>query len=334
MNDTKRFLLQVALAPVNGSRFQPTGFPDIGAATFQRPKAGTDEGWEQCLLLESAQSMANRLEAVGWDAHENRPVDALAGLPYVRVVKEGQFLTASRLEAHRLASPYIKEALDADGRPFGEHLKERLSLTEGQPDDLRTIAQALFRIDPLSLVHGVFFAEKSWPTQPKVTRALMAEIEAADVREAVSGGVKKDHVSPRSSEGAGSREGFGMVPFHRTEWTARSIVASFVIDRAQLRSFGLSEPATDLLDTIARWEIRSLVDEPMRLRTACDLERLDDGDLVDRSGEVLPSRADLEAELRTAIDACRDELGDGEPIELVWSPAKRKKGKAESSEEA
>jgi CRISPR-associated protein Csb1 len=56
------------------------------------------------------------------------------------------------------------------------------------------VARACFAPDPLSLVHGVFFARKNWPWQPKVARAVTSFIEAYDVRPAVSGGVKRDSV--------------------------------------------------------------------------------------------------------------------------------------------
>src|ERR1039457_3074600 len=55
-----RLLLEAKLNPLAGTRFQPTGFPDLGAAQYKLPD-GTD-----MLLVESAQSMANRLEAVLW----------------------------------------------------------------------------------------------------------------------------------------------------------------------------------------------------------------------------------------------------------------------------
>ena len=56
-----RLLMEAELEPVQGTRFQPTGFPDLGAATYEGPD-GTP-----MLLVESAQSMANRLESVCWD---------------------------------------------------------------------------------------------------------------------------------------------------------------------------------------------------------------------------------------------------------------------------
>jgi len=57
LQDCSRMLMDAEFAPVQGDRFQPTGFADLGAATYTLPD-GT-----RMLLVESAQSMANRLEA-------------------------------------------------------------------------------------------------------------------------------------------------------------------------------------------------------------------------------------------------------------------------------
>ena len=35
-----RLLLEVPLKPLQGSRFQPTGFPDLGAATYRHAQHG------------------------------------------------------------------------------------------------------------------------------------------------------------------------------------------------------------------------------------------------------------------------------------------------------
>jgi len=51
-----RLLIHADLKPVQGDRFQPTGFADLGAAIYERPDG------RRMLLVESAQSMANRLE--------------------------------------------------------------------------------------------------------------------------------------------------------------------------------------------------------------------------------------------------------------------------------
>src|SRR5882724_4437246 len=95
-----RLLLEVRLRPLQGSRFQPTGFPDLGAATY-------DYNDVKMLLVESAQSMANRLEAVCWDEASDDLVGPLQGLPYVKSVLPDGTTTSSVLEAHRINSPYI-----------------------------------------------------------------------------------------------------------------------------------------------------------------------------------------------------------------------------------
>jgi CRISPR-associated protein Csb1 len=55
--DQPRLLLKALLKPLQGYRFQPTGFPDLGAALYDGPDG------KRMLLVESAQSMANRLES-------------------------------------------------------------------------------------------------------------------------------------------------------------------------------------------------------------------------------------------------------------------------------
>ena len=112
---SKREMYAIELRAVPSDRFQPTGFPDLGAAKFQKPVGNTE--WVDAVLVESAQSMANRFEAVGWDDARQEPVATLKGLPWVTVVADddGRYLTSSRTEAHRLASAFVKEARDGNG---------------------------------------------------------------------------------------------------------------------------------------------------------------------------------------------------------------------------
>lgn len=333
MTTPHRQLFDVRLEPIAGSRFQPTGFPDIGAALFRRPvRRGSELEWSSALLLESAQSMANHLERVGWPDGASEPHPALAGLPYVRVLdRDGRFLTSSRNEAHRLASAFVKSST-ANGRSMVEVIGEHLGLRDDAPVSPRDVAAAVFTLDPLCLVHGVFFADKAWPGQPKVARALTAFVEAYDVERAVSGGVKRDHVRHSIGEGsAGSDEGYGSIPFHRTEFTAQSIVASFCLDTAQIAAYGLGDPAEGLLTALARWEIRGLLDGGLRLRTACDLVPVDEA-VVDRAGHALPSFAELTAQVRAGVEACSPLLGDAAPLEVTWDGGKKKrKDKAPAS---
>src|SRR2546422_289053 len=102
-----RLLLEAHLRPLQGERFQPTGFPDLGAARYTLP-----DGTEM-LLVESAQSVANRMELACWDEANDDLIPQLKGLPYILVSDgNGRKLTNSVLEAHRINSPYILEGKD------------------------------------------------------------------------------------------------------------------------------------------------------------------------------------------------------------------------------
>jgi CRISPR-associated protein Csb1 len=302
--NAQRTVLEVELIPLAGSRFQPTGFPDLGAAEFQ---AGNGE---KALIVESPQSMANRMEAATWDDARADQATELAMLPYMRVVDpDGVFLSASRLEAHRLASAYIMEG-QVDGVSGEKWLEGLFGLVKGRPLDYRAVAKACFRLDPLSLVHGVFFARKSWPWQPKIARAVTSFIEAYNVRPAVSGGVKRDGVNNEAAPGDTAR-GYGTVPHHRVEYTAERISAYFTVDHAQFRSYGLPEPATALLEAIADYEIAQALDGGLRLRTACDLtvKAIVQGerpDAEDAARRIAKHAADCSADL-------------GQVTEVVWS---------------
>ena len=301
--NASRTVLEAELAPLAGSLFQPTGFPDLGAAEFEAA------GGTRALLVESAQSMANWLEATTWDVARADQPEELAVLPYVRVVNaDGVFLSSSRLEAHRLASAYIMNG-SVGGKKGEDWLEDRLGLVKGQPLDYRAVARACFALDPVSLVHGVFFARKAWPWQPKVARAVTSFVEARDVAPVVSGGVKRDVVINEAKEGA-TAEGYGTVPHHRVEYTAGSITAYFTVDHAQFASYGLSEAATALLEALADFEIATLLDRGLRLRTRCDL-------VVREVRGERPDAQDAARRVAKFAAECLAELG---PVtEVVWS---------------
>jgi CRISPR-associated protein Csb1 len=327
LSEANRILLEATLLPVQGARFQPTGFPDLGPARFNAGKT-------EMLLVESAQSMANRLEECGWDAATARPVPPLQGLPYVRVVDtDGGFLSGSRLEAHRLAAARIRDSHLPTGALMRDVLRDRLGIRDGVPMDHRAIARAIFGLDPLSLLHGVFFAIKEWPFQPKVSRIVSSFIEASDVRDAYSGGLKRDDVMHKVKGSEESAEsGYGNVPYARHEFTAGRIVAYFNIDLTQLRGFGLDPRAESLLETLAQWEIRRLLDRSLRLRTACDLEPTEIR-ATRPDGYELPVLRDLEATLRERAEACAPLFEKPLVLECVWQPKpKAAKQKADQTE--
>lgn len=257
-----RLLLEASLRPIQGTRFQPTGFPNLGHAVYESPNA---DG--QIVLVESAQSMANRLEAVCWDDIHDDWVEPLRGLPIVKVQDQaGKSLTNSLIEAHRLNSPYILEGKD---KSVLDLLKSRLAHFEQGRVDLRELARVLLELDANALLHGVFLAKKDLAGgRLRLPRSLSAFVEANGAKRAVSGGVKNDSVDPKGD----TKKGFGNVPFARDEWTADGITAYFNLDLRQIRAYGLGVEVERLLILLALFKIRKCLSEGLRFRTACDFD--------------------------------------------------------------
>ncbi|SMC27938.1 CRISPR-associated protein Csb1 [Desulfacinum hydrothermale DSM 13146] len=305
LNDAPRLLLHARLKPLQGTRFQPTGFPEIGPALYEGPD-GTPT-----LLVESAQSMANRMEAVCWDVVNDDWVPPLKGLSVVRVQdKDGKPLTNSVLEAHRINSPYILEGKD---KTIHDRLKQELAdMAEGMVD-LRKLAKVLLALDINALLHGVFLAKKDLAGgRLRLPRALSAFIEARRVTIAASGGVKNDAVNPSGD----TSKGFGNVPFARDEFVSPEITAYFNLDLAQLRGYGFSQPVYDLLVAIALFKIQAFLERGLRLRTACDLE-CDQVEVERPSGFELPALAKLEEALPGLIRAA-EAHADFQQITVIY----------------
>ncbi len=330
LNVAPRVLIEAALKPVAGTRIQPTGFPDLGPATYQ------DANDVPTLLVESAQSMANRLEAVCWDEAADDIAPELRGLPFVKVklagIGDGTDTTCSLLEFHRLNSPYIMSGA-ANGKNFDTVLKGelRLSAAPGAEEDdvagvvnLRRLAKVCFKYDPNSLVHGVFLEKIAG--RLRHPRALSAFIEATGVGRADSGGVKFDRALPKPKvAGVDAKGGYGNVPFHRTEFTARAITAYFSLDLSQIRGYGLPEEAVSLLTVLSLWKVRKFLDSTMRLRSACELEIDENGGGVQvkrPNGFSLPSADELTGELKKFIGKCKPYFAEPAVTELTWTAPK------------
>lgn len=307
LDDEPRLLVEVDLQPVQGTRFQPTGFPDLGAADYQ-----TSDG-TRMLLLESAQSMANRLEAACWDEAEDDWVGPLKGLPYVAVVDDGgKLVTNSVLEAHRLNSPYILESAD---KTFFNRLKEELGGLEKGRVDLQLLAEVLLKFDVNALLHGVFLAKKDLAGgRLRLPRVVSSFIEASNVNVAPAGGVKRDDVNPQGD----TKKGFGHVPFHRDEYTG-DITAYFNVDLAQIRGFRLGTDAERLLQALALFKIQRVLRDGLRLRTACDLEPAGDLRVKRPDGFSLPSLPALEEALPGLVEACADKFADPRVTQVKYS---------------
>lgn len=299
---TKRLYVTAELVASNGDpRIQPTGFPDVGPVFY--PDSSGQHG--QICLIESEASMANRLEEVCVaDKYEGTLLPELTGLPYIRVMKGDRFMTASTLDGHRFASPYIlkakfKDAIDSINvekeSTLVDHFRKVLGV---EPDDAsgKNIPAAnvprIFRLamefDPLSLIHGFQVSfEKLTFVGLRSPRALTASIIGLNAEPVGVPGIKFNPL-------ATAKEAEGVQPIFRKERiVAKTIQANFAIDIGLL--IGLSVGANPakhengdaakmrteiadhrrhLLVALSLWKIaRFLKDlsEGHRLRTECDL---------------------------------------------------------------
>lgn len=316
-----RLLMECELKPLQGDRFQPTGFADLGPARYTRP-----DGTEM-LLVESAQSVANRLEAAIWNDAADDLISELKGLPYILVKQGDRRLTNSILEAHRINSPYILEGGD---KSVFEKIRQDAAGLEVGPVRLRDLATLVFKYDPNAVLHGVFLAKKELAGgRLRMTRIISGFIEAQGVNEAASGGVKNDRVNPSGD----TSKGFANVPFHRSEFVAASVKAYFNLDLALLRGYGLPDEANRLLIALALFKIQKFLRTGLRLRTACDLEPSGNGLQPTRPGTfVMPNEVALLEECRTLVDKCKARFANPAITPVEWEEPPKNRGKKDDDD--
>jgi len=319
LNKETRLLLEAKLKPLAGTRFQPTGFPDLGPATYKLP-----DGTEM-LLVESAQSMANRLETVCWDEVNQRPVDALVGLPFVESTLPDGSKTNSLLEAHRLNSPYIVNS------PEFAEIEKAIGFEKNKPFDRQKLVKALFRYDPCSLLHGIFLEKIGGVV--RLPRTLTAFIEASHVERAPSGGVKLDRVQPETTGKVTpygkADEGYGNVPYPREDFTGE-VVTYFVFDLAFVRGMALPKGGWEFLVTLAAYKIRRFLTEGLKLRSGCDLELVSiQATRPAKCQWVLPELNVLEDALKNQIKSFSEKKHFGlSPMAVNYSAELAKKKRA------
>jgi len=315
-----RLLIEVELKPVQGDRFQPTGFADLGAAVYTLP-----DGKIRNILVESAQSMANRLEQTCLDGNGPRHIKELEGLPYILVKLTGasEAETSSLIEAHRINSPFI-----ISDKKFQESFAKKAGYARGLPLDWKKVGSALFFYDPNSLLHGAFMANLG-DGRLKVPRLITGFIEAEDIREAASGGVKNNPLDPTGKIRSENydKDVYSNVPYHRMEYTAKRIVAYFNFDLALLDGYGLEPEAKELLFALGLYKIRHLLDRGLRLRTACDLKVVGAIKATAPEGFVLPSEEALMGTIKEDIKECTKKgLFTKPPVTELTTKVVEKKG--------
>jgi CRISPR-associated protein Csb1 len=272
--DQNRFVIQAMLAPVAGkTRFQPAGFPEIGHVIYSTPDN------QRVCIVDSAASMANHLETVCVNGFDLSLVDELNGLPYIECVtgdNKDEVVVTSLSEGHRLASDYFlkgKRLLNniPEERTFGEvirddefQLRNLGTKTYPLPGQWWNVFSTIFRYDPNSLVHGIFFPAMGI----RLPRVLTATLDAFGAARVATAGVKFDKLGKTDS---------GQPIFAKDEETASEIKATFVIDLSLIRSFGrgdngLTDAQKQLILAFALWKINKLLSSSFRFRSECDLE--------------------------------------------------------------
>jgi CRISPR-associated protein Csb1 len=153
------------------------------------------------------------------------------------------------------------------------------------------------------------------------------------VQDAASGGVKNDHVDPSGD----TSRGFGNVPFHRAEFTAKQLVPSFNLDLAQLRGYGLGQAAETFMTTLALFKVQRFLKLGLRLRTACDLEPMDGLKVTRPDTFKLPDEKAIKDAMQSALSACIKEKQFADPsvTKVVFEdkPGKKKKEEKETEED-
>lgn len=240
-----------------GERFQPTGFPNLGAALY---KAVVGRESVDHLLVETAQSLANWMEHVCLDPQKPcRYNTNCTGIPYVVVRENDADLTSSLTEPHRLASDELLEKSALDGTRFDAVLAQLFGVNKQRPLHLPRIAKRLFYLDPACLLHGVFLEKLDG--RIRFPRLLSATITAKHPEPVSAGGVMRGYVTIEGKEAS--------IPYSAQHFTSPAITLNLIFHTDSLDDLGLDREEQALLAALAAYKINRLLASFPRLRTAC-----------------------------------------------------------------
>ena len=261
-----RIIIEASLKPIF-STIQPASFPGINHGLYVEPISN-----QQCLVVDTPQSIANYLEAVSWNHLEQKLDKTLTGLPYIELInKVTHKVVASSLTLnHRLGSGYL--ALHKES-PLKDLLIKEI--------DASGLYPTLFKYDPNSIVHGCFINRIGGDRVYRVPRILTGRIEAKNVVAVPMGGASKDPLSASGKEwdmnffskdkskdsDKTSTYGLGNLPYDRDEYACESITAKFIVNCDLIAATGLPTKARELLIAISQWKILRFLNGTIRLRS-------------------------------------------------------------------
>ena len=332
-----RILIESELKPVQGDRFQPASFSNLGNCVYERSDGN------EMVLVDTAQSVANMLESTIINDDGVNVKKELQGISYVvseleLTHKDREYPlkteTSSLIEPHRINSPYIM----LKHNEFQTKLIERAAYSKGTLINWKKIGETLFYFDVNSLLHGAFLSNLEDGGRFRVPRIMSGFIEAEKVKRVLSGGVKNSSLNdPKGEvivEGAADKNVYTSVPYTRTEFTAEKITAYFNIDLSLIYGYGMNRAASNLLISLALYKIVTLLKQGLRPRTACDLRvsstRVTFPDVFD-----LPSQEELLEDVKRNIIECRKEgLFPDPPVTTLNTKVTVKSGSKKSEEES
>ena len=249
--------------------FVPAGFVDVGHSVVRDASTG-----KNLVIVDSVQSLANHIEAT-LIQQPGEVIDGLEAMPYVRLTitdPAGRTRSTSSLELpHRLASGWFCKAKEL------KHFQEDLAtdiLDNG-------IAAATFRRCPNSLLHGVFYSQLVGldPNVAKTPRLLSAEVVATGAQAVSDGGVAKDPLFPSGdgfdvealvgAKATAAAVGAGYIPFRHQAFIAERIELAIYFAEGRIARLPLPDVAKELLRSLARFKLASLLAAPLDLRAHC-----------------------------------------------------------------
>ena len=234
---------------------QPTGYPDIGACIFKDA-----EGKVRC-LVESEQSMANRLEGVCMK-DPGEWIELWKALPLIKVqAPGGEHIATNLTEPHRIASSYILEGeVGQSNTTFKDALWRAIGM-QGNPNEARLpldgrvrLDSVIFSLDPSALLHGYQFVQTNFVgmRQPRILHARIEATLAGD-EEMNYGMVKVDTIEPDAASQKGANKGQSISGKHRVLW--KDITAIFELDVLALKNLHLNQNQKKFLLGLALWKI-------------------------------------------------------------------------------
>jgi CRISPR-associated protein Csb1 len=314
--------LTIELKPLTDSVF-PAIFKDVGHSLWINPVTG-----KQDLLIDSPNSLANRLESVLSISNTGKPIDLLEGISYCYLKDvTGKTIVTTLQLPHRIGSGPIaltkqddfKKRLQADIKENGLHA-------------------AVLRYDTLSLIFGTWLSRIDGG-HGKISKVITARIVGRNVTRVNVGGTKQEaspikamgissaNVDVSAFEGnniKGSDIGIGTLPFQKYEFVAAKYELQISINWNLIDAYDLPEHCKAMLRSIVSLCVYELLSQQLYCRTNCSF--IPDGKF-DCTGLDLPSSKEVLAALPGQIKACKDDMAGATGIttDLKIDPKKADK---------